>query len=124
MMSGDFMIFNAMGTFVTLLNLVVLVVFVVAIGMFIMIAVRGAKKWSHNNQQPVLNVEASVVTKRQEFHRHHDGPSSTWHYVTFQVESGDRMEFSLTGSEYGMLAEGDHGKLTFQGTRYLDFERA
>lgn len=49
--------------------------------------------------------------------------SSTWYYVTFQVESGDRREFSVTGSEYGMLAEGDTGKRSFQGTRYLAFER-
>ena len=48
---------------------------------------------------------------------------STWYYATFQVESGDRMEFSVTGIEYGMLAEGDTGKLSFQGTRYLSFER-
>ena len=44
-------------------------------------------------------------------------------YVTFEVESGDRMEMNVRGSEYGMLAEGDVGKLTFQGTRYLNFER-
>ena len=49
--------------------------------------------------------------------------SSTDYYVTFQVESGDRMEFAVSGSEYGMLAEGDQGTLTFQGTRYLSFER-
>ena len=42
---------------------------------------------------------------------------------TFQVESGDRMELPVSGREYGMLAEGDIGKLTFQGTRYLSFER-
>lgn len=44
-------------------------------------------------------------------------------HVTFQVESGDRMELPVSGREYGMLAEGDIGKLTFQGTRYLSFER-
>jgi len=33
------------------------------------------------------------------------------------------MEFSVSGSEYGMLAEEDTGKLTFQGTRFLSFER-
>ena len=49
--------------------------------------------------------------------------SSTWYYVTFEVESGDRMEFSVDGREYAMLAEGDTGKLTFQGTRYLSFVR-
>ena len=45
------------------------------------------------------------------------------YYVTFQMESGDRMEFQVSGIEYGMLAEGDTGELTFQGTRYLAFER-
>ena len=33
------------------------------------------------------------------------------------------MELHVSGSEYGMLAEGDRGFLTFQGTRYLGFER-
>ena len=46
------------------------------------------------------------------------------YYVTFQVESGDRMELRVSGPEYGMLIEGDHGTLTFQGTRYLGFERS
>lgn len=49
--------------------------------------------------------------------------TSTSYYVTFEVESGDRMELHVSGSEYGMLAEGDYGQLTFQGTRYLDFVR-
>lgn len=44
-------------------------------------------------------------------------------YVTFQVESGDRMELNVSGTEYGMLIEGDYGELTFQGTRYLGFVR-
>lgn len=33
------------------------------------------------------------------------------------------MEFEIPGDVYGMLVEGDFGKLTFQGTRYLGFER-
>ena len=33
------------------------------------------------------------------------------------------MELRMNGYEYGMLVEGDKGKLTFQGTRYLGFER-
>ena len=41
--------------------------------------------------------------------------------ATFQVESGDRMEFSVSGREYGLLVEGDTGRLTFQGTRSLGF---
>lgn len=33
------------------------------------------------------------------------------------------MEFRVSDKEYGMLAENDIGRLTFQGTRYLGFER-
>lgn len=33
------------------------------------------------------------------------------------------MEFKVSGSEYGVLAEGDFEKLSFQGSRYLNFVR-
>ena len=33
------------------------------------------------------------------------------------------MELQMSGSEYGLLVEGDAGMLSFQGTRYLGFER-
>jgi hypothetical protein len=33
------------------------------------------------------------------------------------------MELQMQGQESGLLIEGDTGKLTFQGTRYLGFER-
>lgn len=103
-------------------------VFVIVIGTFIVMAVRGAVTWSKNNASPRLTVSAQVVTKRtQVSHHHHQdsmGHTSTAYYATFQVESGDRMELHVSGSEYGMLAEGDAGDLTFQGTRYLGFERS
>ena len=102
-------------------------VFVIVIGMFIVTAVRGVSTWSKNNASPRLTVSAQVVTKRTQVSHHHHQDSmshtSTAYYATFQVESGDRMEFSVSGAEYGMLAEGDQGSLTFQGTRYLGFER-
>ncbi len=57
------------------------------------------------------------------FVHHLQANFSSSYYVTFQVESGDRMELSIRGSGYGMLAEGDVGIFSFQGTRYLGFER-
>jgi len=112
-------------------------VFLFIVGVFIAVIVKGVSTWNKNNNSPRLTVTAKVVSKRMEVsHRNHANAgdvtgahgysttSSTWHYVTFQVESGDRMEFSVTGSEYGMLAEGDVGRLSFQGTRYLSFERS
>lgn len=111
-----------------------ILVFVLIFGMFVLNMVRGIGQWTKNNQSPRLAVEARVVSRRTSVsHNHHTGnadgnhgwhtSSSTSYYVTFEVESGDRMEFHLSGSEYGMLAEGDKGRLNFQGTRYLGFER-
>ena len=108
------------------------IVFVLVIGTFIVIAVRGISQWNKNNNSPRLTVPAIVVAKRINVTRHHHGGAnghhhhhhtSTTYYVTFQVESGDRMELHMDGSEYGMLVEGDQGNLSFQGTRYLGFDR-
>ena len=107
------------------------IVFVLVIGTFIVTAVKGIGEWNKNNHSPRLTVPAVVVAKRTNVSHHHHGGAnnhhhshtSTSYYVTFQVESGDRMELHVTGQEYGMLVEGDNGKLSFQGTRYLGFER-
>ena len=51
--------------------------------------------------------------------------SSTYtrYFATFEMDNGKRVELSVKDSEYGMLAENDRGCLSFQGTRYLGFER-
>ena len=105
-------------------------VFVLVIGIFIVTAVRGISQWNKNNNSPRLTVPATVVAKRTNVTRHHHGGTgvhhhhtSTTYYVTFQVDSGDRMELHMMGSEYGLLVEGDQGNLSFQGTRYRGFER-
>ncbi|MEK3934556.1 DUF2500 domain-containing protein [Sporosarcina sp. FSL W7-1349] len=99
-------------------------IFAIAIIGFLFILGRGIGEWNKNNQSPKLTVPAEVVTKRSRTSgSHRNASASTWYYVTFQVQSGDRMEFNVRGNEYGMLAEGDIGMLTFQGTRYLEFER-
>ena len=100
--------------------------FILVFGIFIVTIVRGIGQWNKNNNSPRLTVPATVVSKRTNVsHHHHDHHThhSTSYYVTFQVDSGDRMELHMTGQAYGMLVEGDKGNLTFQGTRYLGFER-
>ena len=57
--------------------------------------------------------------RRHDNHTHY----STTYYVTFEFESTDRLELQVTGTEYGLLYEGDQGILTFQGTIYLGFDR-
>lgn len=96
--------------------------FFIILAMIVVQFVRGIAQWGRNNASPRLTVEATVVAKRERTWRNQNHHGTTY-YATFQVESGDRMELPVAGPEYGMLAEGDRGRLTFQGTRYLGFER-
>lgn len=92
--------------------------------------------WNKNNHSPRENGKAKVVTKRMKVsgmggHRIRTSvmmdttsSTSTRYFVTFELENGKRLEFSVNDGEYGMLAEGDSGELTWQGTRYLGFERS
>lgn len=96
--------------------------FFIILAMIVVQFVRGLAQWGHNNASPRLTVEATVVAKRERTWRNQNHHGTTY-YATFQVESGDRMELPMRGTDYGMLAEGDRGRLTFQGTRFLGFER-
>lgn len=106
-------------------------VFILIFIMSIVSIIKGIGQWNRNNHSPRLTVDAKIVTKRtnvQHYTHHQDNgvmhmTNTTSYYVTFQVESGDRMELQVNGREYGMLVEGDRGKLSFQGTRYLGFEK-
>ena len=93
--------------------------------------------WIRNNNSPRQTVNARVVTKRMKvfgFGQSAMGHVSTVHsigsstrtryFATFEMEDGKRLELGMNDSEYGMLAEGDQGCLSFQGTRYLGFDRA
>ena len=97
-----------------------LLIFAVVIGIFISVLVKNISRNRKDNNSPRLTVEATVVTKRTHVWGDH---SHTNYDVTFQVASGDRMELEIQSNQFGYLVEGDRGKLTFQGTRFLGFER-
>ena len=112
------------------------VMFILVLSIIIVVLVKNLKQWRANNQSPRLTVDAAVVTKRSDVSRHQNAnagditgahgyttSSFTTYYATFQVESGDRLELEVPSNQYGMLVEGDRGRLSFQGTRFLSFER-
>ena len=112
----------------SLITMLFPVMFLLVFGMILVNMFRGLREWNRNNHSPRLIVEAEVVAKRTNLYRksrsnHHGSRTSTTYFATFQFETGDRMELQLQGHEYGLIVEGDKGKLTFQGTRFLDFER-
>ena len=97
-----------------------LAVFGIVMGSIISTLFKNASQNRKDNASPQLTVEAKVVTKRTHVWGDH---SHTDYYTTFEVPSGDRMELKIPHNQFGYLVEGDKGKLTFQGTRYLGFER-
>lgn len=118
--------------FFGLMEILFPLVFLLVLGIILVQIIGGIGQWHKNNQSPVLDVEAVVVSKRTSVSTHHHDAGNgamhmyhdTTYYVTFQFHSNDRMELRVSGSQYGMLVEGDVGTLTFQGARFLDFQRS
>ena len=100
-----------------------MIVFGIIIVMFVVTAVRGVSQWNKNNHSPRLTVNAAVVAKRELHSSSLQSPALSQYYVTFQFPSRDRMEFPVPARDYGLLAEGDVGRLTFRGEQYIRFER-
>ena len=99
------------------------IIFIIVIATILFTIFKGFSQWNKNNNSPKLNVNAKVVTKRTAIRGGGENRAHNDYFVTFEVESGDRFELEVEGSEYGMLVEGDTGELAFQGTRYLGFTR-
>ncbi|WP_081755019.1 DUF2500 domain-containing protein [Paenibacillus durus] len=107
----------------------VLPIFVVVMaGIIALSAGKGLLGWFRNSRLPVLTVPARIVAKRSEIRQkpQDDGNIARAvmiHYLTFELADGERVEFKVNGNEYGVSAERDRGRLTFQGTRYHGFKR-
>lgn len=92
------------------------------IGFIAFAGIKALIQWKNNNDSPVVTIPVTIVSKRIDERRREQHRTTTY-FVTFEDQNKDRIELRLSGSEYGMLAEDDIGELTFQGTRYLSFER-
>ncbi|MCG7379663.1 MULTISPECIES: DUF2500 domain-containing protein [Paenibacillus] len=102
------------------------IVFVLIIGIVLLSVGKEVWRWGRNNTEPLLTVPSRITGRRMQVSQSHaeSGSSArTLYYVTFEVESGDRLEFKVRGEEYGLCSEGDEGRLSFKGTRYVGFER-
>lgn len=117
-------------------NVLFSIIFFCILGLIIYNIAKNISTWNQNNHSEKLTVPVKIVAKRTQVSQHQQPNagdlsgahgftviSSTSYYVTFELENGGRMELSVKGSEYGMLVEGDTGALSYQGTRYLGFER-
>ena len=128
------MFYESDAMFDTSFDILVVLFFICFFGVIGYVVVKVVVQWNRNNHSPLINVPATVIAKRADVSSHryandfsgahgYRTTSSTDYYITFQTKSGERIEFSVEDSEYGLLIEGDEGVLSYQGTRYLGFKR-
>ena len=70
--------------------------------------------WFKNNRAPVHSMGASVLTKEINENKY---------YVCFGLEDGQMKRFSIDYYAYISLKEGEKGILTYQGTRFIRYDR-
>ena len=80
--------------------------------MITVIIVKTVSEKARNSRFPATSVAVKVVGRRE----HVSGGVNTGHFTsyfaTFEDGAGNRVELRLSGSQYGMIAEGDFGRLT------------
>ena len=130
-------------TFFKILPYIFAAVFILFFTGIVIAIAKNISRLKANMKTHALTVSAVVISKRigtEEDGASMEGarPDETAHgsvesahasgleyfYVTFQTESGERMEFRVRGDEYDMLTEGSRGRLTFQGLEYRSFKKA
>jgi hypothetical protein len=100
------------------------IIFGIVIFGFIFTIGKGISQSVANKSKPVETVPARMISKRPHtWGGPGDSLAHTSYYVTFELENGERMEFSVNHNFYGIHVEGDVGMLTHQGTHMMSFER-
>lgn len=118
-----------------ILGIFFIIAFLLVISFMTVHIVKVIKQWNKNNLAPQITTFATIVSKREEASQYHEGNSGdpsgahgfrlvsfSEYFVTFQTDSGERKELQVPNEVYVNLVKGDYGKLTYQGTRYLEFE--
>lgn len=72
-----------------------------------------------NANSPLLTQNAIVVEKRLMF----DKNPNAGYFIVFEFENRERTRLFVDTRNAGLIAEKDFGKLTFQGTKFIKFER-
>ena len=103
--------------FIVLLLFILAITFIVSFGIPFL---KKMKEKKENCSKAVQAKTAKVISKRNS-----GIMSSTPNvcFVLFEFEDGNRKEFSINLNVSAIIVENDIGILTFQGTKFIDFER-
>lgn len=112
------------------------IVFLIVIGGFLYVIIKSLSQFISNQKSPMMVVDAKIVSKRTEIrssggsmstqgsmHHHRRGHTYTRYFATFQLEDSSRIELQISAKDFGLIAEGDIGRLFHQGTRFHGFDR-
>ena len=94
--------------------MVLVVIFLIIIVIICMVDANTIICWFKNNRAPVHSMGASVLTKEINENKC---------YVCFGLEDGQMKRFSIDYFAYISLKEGEKGILTYQGTRFIRYDR-
>lgn len=107
-----------------------IVMFSIIIGLSLIIIIR---QWWKNKKSPLIVTQSTISGKRIEEHYIRSKRSNSLgyrtrkvliYYITFSLEGGEHIELRTNESVYLDLKNGDYGKLTFKGSKYIEFVKA
>lgn len=104
--------------------------FCIIIGLSLIIVIR---QWWKNRCSPLIVTQATVIDKRIEEHYIRSKRSAgigyrtrkvRIYYITFNLEGGENIELRTNEIEYSELQYNDYGRLTFKGSKYMEFVKS
>ncbi len=128
---------NGIPSSFTLMQTLIFIVIGLVLVFFVVMVTRLFLARRKENKAPRLTVDAKVLSRRTQVGRTGTlsrgdmeagpvmapGNNYTQYFITFEMESGDRMELAVNRNDFGLIVDGDRGKLTFQGTHLVQFDR-
>ena len=109
------------------------VLFLIVSGGIAAIIVTGIVRKKRNDRAAQTTVDASVLEKNTTVQRHpvagdttgaHGYTRFTSRHVTFLTADDAQRTFEVDETVYDALTEGDRGRLTYQGSRFVGFVRS
>lgn len=102
-------------------------IFFLIIGVLVYTVGKNLIQWNRNNNSEIITARAKVIDKRSEI-RVGGGHNSSVHtssryYISFEFDNRERIELPVKGNVSGVIMIGDEGELTYQGTRFKEFNR-
>jgi hypothetical protein len=97
-------------------------IIIIILGIFLFVIFPRIIKWFRNNSADLIETQAKIISRRTNVSSRMFG-TSTWYYITFDLDEMRRLELRVTGNQFGLIVDGDHGKVTFKGTRFISFKR-